>query len=239
MRLSRLTRQVVVASVAVLSLVACGKDSPTNPSPQPQPQPQPNRTIELGGPLDFGNVQIGQTVERELRINNRGTSTLTVTSFNGPSGYTASWTSGTVAAGAVQVSIVRFTPTEARSYSGTLTVVADHTAGNNQIAINAAGVRPPRPRFGLTGVGNTVFDLPKDAARLRIIGNYSGNSSNFIVRIAGRLVVNELLGTGWSQTRYQGDHLVPSQCAAAAGATCVVEIVDSTGVAWSFEELVQ
>ena len=85
-----------------------------------------------------------------------------------------------------------------------------------------------------------MFDLPKDAARLRIIGIYNGRSENFIVHVAGRSVVNEIIGTNTpftSGTRYQGDHLVPTQCASAAGTTCVVEIVSSTGVEWSFEEL--
>ena len=228
-------RHVLVALATALTLAACGGDkNPNNPSPQPQA----NRTIELGGSLDFGNVQIGRTSDRELRINNRGTSPMTVTGFSGPPGFTASWTSGTVAAGGVQVSTVHFTPTEAKSYDGTLTVQADHTAGTNRILITAAGV-PLRPRFALTGVGSALFDLPKDTTRLRIIGTYNDSGSNFIVRIASRLVVNELVGTAWNQTRYQGDHVVPSECASPTASRCVVEIVNSSGVAWSFEELVQ
>jgi hypothetical protein len=227
-------RHVLVALVTALTVVGCGSDkNPNNPSPQPQA----NRTIELGGPLDFGNVQVGHTSERQLRINNRGTSPMTVTGVSGPPGFTASWTSGTVAAGGVQVSVVQFTPTEAKNYGGTLTVQADQTAGTNMIAITATGV-PPRPRFGLTGVGNATFDLPQDATRLRIIGTYNDSSANFIVHIASRLVVNELVGTAWKQPRYEGDHAVPAECGSPTASRCVVEITNSSGVAWSFEELV-
>lgn len=175
-----------------------------------------------------------------IRVLNRGNATMTVTGLSGPGGgaFVASWTQGAVAAGQWQDITVRFTPTEVRSYNGTLTVQADHTSGANTMPIVAAGILPPRPQFTRTGIGNTVFDMPRDVRRLRIIGIYQGNSSNFIIRIAGRLVVNELIGRSWpTGTRYQGDHLVPSECAASAGTTCVVEITNSTGVEWSFEEI--
>ena len=46
--------------------------------------------------------------------------------------------------------------------------------------------------------------MPLYVARVRIIGTDTGNNSNFILRIAGRLLANELLGTSWSATRYDG-----------------------------------
>jgi hypothetical protein len=63
------------------------------------------------------------------------------------------------------------------------------------------------------------FAVPRDA----------GFSSNFIVRIGGRLTVNELLGAGWNQTRYDGTLLT--------GGGGVVSITNSSGVNWSFEEV--
>jgi len=64
--------------------------------------------------------------------------------------------------------------------------------------------------------------------RVRVIGTYTGYSSNFIVWVGGDLLVNELLGTGWGQTRYDGTLLTTGG---------VVEIIHSSGVSWSFTEV--
>ena len=77
----------------------------------------------LGRHLSFGDVPMGTTVERELRIYNQGSSPLTVTGMTGPGGYTATWTSGTIPPNnGSQQTKIRFTPTENRTYNGTLTV---------------------------------------------------------------------------------------------------------------------
>jgi len=78
-----------------------------------------------------------------------------------------------------------------------------------------------------SGNGDTVFDMPTYVERVRIIGTYNGYSSNFIVWVGGDLLVNELLRTGWGQTRYDGTLLTTGG---------VVEIIHSSGVSWSFEE---
>jgi hypothetical protein len=89
---------------------------------------------------------------------------------------------------------------------------------------------PPAPIFERTGVGNTVFDMPRTVTRVHISGAYEQHCENFIVRIGGKLVVNEILGACsiGSGIHYNGDHLVSGG---------VVEITDSNGVAWSIKEL--
>jgi hypothetical protein len=77
-------------------------------------------------------------------------------------------------------------------------------------------------------VGNTVFDMPASISRVRIVGVYRASSSNFIVRVGGRLIVNELVGRSWGQERYEGVHLVTGG---------VTEITNSSGVEWSFVEV--
>jgi hypothetical protein len=86
----------------------------------------------------------------------------------------------------------------------------------------------PATLFTRSGVGNTVFDMPTYVSRARIAGTYTGSSSNFIVKIGGRLIVNELVGTSFGQTRYEGTHLVDGG---------VVAIENSTGVSWSISEV--
>lgn len=216
-----MTRGLTVLALSLV-LVGCNGDSPAGPTPAPTA----TRIIQLEADLAFGNIQVGTTFEAVLRIYNRGTEPLTVTGMTGPTGYTSSWTSGTIAPGTSQAATIRFSPTAAQTYNGTLTVAANHTSGANTIPVSGTG---QREIFRRSGIGDTVFDMPLDVARVRIIGTYTQNSSNFIVRIGGRTIVNELLGTGWNMTRYDGTLLT--------GGGGVTEVRLSSGVSWSFEEV--
>jgi hypothetical protein len=213
----RIPVAVILASIA---LAGCGS-SPTAPS-----NPTPTKAIRLEGNMAFGEIAVGATFDATLRVFSTGTQPLTVTGLSGPSAYTASWTSGTIPAGASQTITIRFSPTAATTYNGTLSVQSDSLSGTNSIAISGTGVRD---LFRRSGSGDTVFDMPLDVARVRVVGTYTSNSSNFIVRIGGRLIVNELLGTFWNQTRYDGTLLT--------GGGGVVAIANSSGVAWSIDEV--
>ena len=83
--------------------------------------------------------------------------------------------------------------------------------------------------FTIAGSGDNVFDLPTRITRIKITGTYGGFSANFIVWIAGRLIVNELMGTAWNQTAFEGTYLL------TAGG--VVEVKQSSGVGWTFTEV--
>jgi hypothetical protein len=90
------------------------------------------------------------------------------------------------------------------------------------------GVRDP---FMRSGTGNTVFDMPTDVSRVEITGTYNGNCQNFVVRVGGRLIVNEILGSCSVATagrRYSGQHLVTGG---------VTEITNSSGVSWTITEI--
>jgi hypothetical protein len=223
-----MTQRLAAVVVCLLVGSACS-DSPTTPTQTVQTQ---TRIIRLGGNLNFGDNVIGTTrTDGVLTITNEGTAVLTVTGITVPAGgvYGASWTSGTIAPGTTQTVAIRFSPVTVGNYSGTLTVNGDQTSGTNTIPIVGTGVPVPRPTFSRTGTGDAVFDMPLDVARVRVIGIFTGSSSNFIVRIAGRLLVNELIGTFWNTTRYDGTLLT--------GGGGVVSITNSSGVAWSFEEI--
>ena len=61
--------------------------------------------------------------------------------------------------------------------------------------------------FTKSGTGDTVFDLPASVTRIRIQATYSANiptTANFIVRIAGANVVNEVLGASQISTMFDG-----------------------------------
>jgi hypothetical protein len=88
--------------------------------------------------LAFGNVLAGTTTAAAMTITNTGTGVLTVSGMSGPSGFNASWTSGTIAAGGSQAVTIGFAPTAAGMYGGTITVSGDQTSGSNTITASGS-----------------------------------------------------------------------------------------------------
>lgn len=224
-------KRYLLALFLSVTFAACGGDggSPTSPSPAPNQQ---TRIIHIDGDLDFGDVRVGESVQKTLRVFNQGNSPMTVTGITGPTGnaFTASFTQGTIQPNnGFQDVTIRFTPTEHRSYSGTATIQANHTAGSDTKQVTARGVRDP---FTRSGSGPTVFDMPTGITRVRITGNKPGSCENFIIWIGGRLVVNEIIGTCsiGIGPNYDGTHLVSGT---------VVEVRSSIGVNWTITEIQQ
>jgi hypothetical protein len=183
--------------------------------------------------MAFGNVNVGESATRTLTITNSGNAAITFTALTatggtGTAGFTASPTSGTIAAGSSIQVVVKFSPSAAQGYSHVLTVIGNQTSGNAAINVSGSGVNN-NPIYSKAGTGDNVFTLPSYVSRVRIQAVYTQNSSNFIVKVSGSLVVNELLGTGWGQTTFDGTYLV------AAGGT--VQITNSSGVSWTFTEV--
>ncbi|MEO7160638.1 MAG: hypothetical protein ABJA84_03445 [Polaromonas sp.] len=85
--------------------------------------------------------------------------------------------------------------------------------------------------FTKSGTGDTVFEIPARVTRIRIQGSVTvaGKDSNFIVHIAGKSVVNEIIGASRSPVTFDGTYLLNG------GGT--VEISSSSGVSWTFTEV--
>lgn len=86
------------------------------------------------------------------------------------------------------------------------------------------------PLFTKVGTGANVFDMPTYITRIRIQATYPGSCENFIVHIAGRGVVNEILGTcsiGLGRT-FDGTFLTSGG---------VTEVLFSNGLTWTFTEV--
>ena len=140
-----------VVLLGALAAAACGKSSPAAPTPTSPSTSASTRVVSLSGSLAFGTVEIGKTSDLTLTISNTGTGALSVTGITGPGGYTPSWTSGTIAPGGAQHVTVRFAPTAAQSYGGTLEVNGDHTSGTNTTPLSGTGA-PPAPTLAtITG----------------------------------------------------------------------------------------
>jgi len=108
--------------------------------------------------------------------------------------------------------------------SGKATVYIDTT----EWSLRGTKLLTVRSLWSRSGEGDSVFDMPTYVSRVRVIGTYTGYSSNFIVYVGGSLLVNELLGTGWGTTTYDGTLLTTGG---------VVEIKYSSGVSWSFTQV--
>lgn len=225
----------LATAVSLAALVsACGSSSAA-PTSTPPPAAV-TKIITVSGNLAFGSVNIGASADRTFTINNSGNTTLTYTSFScaggsGPTGYTATPTSGTVAPGATTTVNVHFAPTTAGFLSCVLNVVGDQTGGGAAINVSGTGVNP-NPIFVQSGVGDNVFTLPSYVTRVRVDATYGGSCQNFIVHIGTALPINIIIGTcSVADTRspFSGTYSVSN-----GG---VVTITSSTGVAWTFTEL--
>ena len=83
-------------------MAACGDDTPASPSP--------TSAITLSGNMNFGSVTVGTTGTSTLTIANTGAGELTITGVSYPSGFTGTFTSGTIPANASQAVTVTFAP---------------------------------------------------------------------------------------------------------------------------------
>jgi hypothetical protein len=179
---------------------------PTTPAPTPTPPaPPPIPRVTLVGVVTNANTNlpVGSAV-----VSVTSTTNTSMTDGNGFFSIPG------VAAGSVTVTI------SAANYNRaveTFTLPATDTRRDVRIV----------PFWTAKGTGNTVFDMPTYVSRVRITGSYPSNSTNFIIRIGGRLVVNELLGRAWGSTTYSGLHLTTGG---------VVEITNSRDVEWTFAQ---
>ena len=126
-------------SVSTLALSGTGTAAPT-------------RIIGLSGNLAFGDVQVGTSATTTLTLSNSGNSTLTWSGLSTGNGvFTASATSGTVAAGGSANVTLTFTPAAATSYSSTLTVTSDATSGTNTTTLSGTGTAAATRIIGISG----------------------------------------------------------------------------------------
>jgi len=108
--------------------------------------------------------------------------------------------------------------------SGSANIYFDTTQGG----IRGHKTLKVRSLWSKSGKGDNVFDMPTYVKRVRVNATYTGYAANFIVHINGSYWINELMGTAFDQTRFNGTYLTD-------GGT--VEILSSSGVSWSFTQV--
>lgn len=214
--------KILVLSVLFCLMLSCNKNSTTPEIPVPTPTPKVVTLTAVTVTSNRSIIYVGQ-LERM---------TATVTMSDG----TTEVATGTWGSRNTRVATV--------NQSGLVTGIdAGNVAIFFEMIVNPSGIAASdvtiqdllgskkltvKKLWSRSGVGNNVFDMPKSVSRVRVIGTYTGYSSNFIVYVDGWLLVNELLGVGWGTTRYAGTHLTTGG---------VVEIQYSSGVSWSFTQV--
>ena len=96
-------------------------------------------TIALPEALTFADTKVGETVSKVLTISNPSAVALNVTAITLPTGFTGDWSNGTIAAGGKKEVNVSFKPTEAKEYTGTITVESDGS-GRNTLTVSGKGI---------------------------------------------------------------------------------------------------
>ena len=125
------------------------------------------KIIGVTGSLAFGNVLTGTTATAALTITNSGNTALTISGLDYPTGFSGAW-SGSIPSGGSQNVPVTFAPAAAITYSGTVMINSDATAGPNTISATGIG--------SVSLVTNVVFqddfnDDSIDPTKWRTAGN--------------------------------------------------------------------
>jgi len=193
----------VLPVMILVGLVACGGGS-DGPGPSPTP------TVTLTGTVT--NASTGA-----------GIGGATVTVVDGANAGKAASTDGAGSFSLTNLQPGGFTVrARAQYYEDNAVGVTVTSNTSTSLALR------PIPPFTKSGTGDVVFDMPTTVRRVRIQGRYTAFAQNFIVYIANDLTVNELLGTAFGKTSFDGTYTTFGG---------VTEIRSSFGVRWTFTEV--
>jgi len=189
--------------------------SPT-PTPTPTPTPSPSPTPTPTSAALTGTVTIAQ-----------GGSSVSGATVRVLDGSASGRTTTTDSSGRYRFDGL---PIANTNFSATASGYTEDRRGTFVNGTNTLNFTLQAPLYSRSGTGDNVFTIPTYVTRIRIQGTYTGSCQNFIVHIAGRGVVNEILGTCSiaSGTRFDGTYVTSGG---------VAEVLNSTGVSWTFTEV--
>ena len=158
--------------------------------------------ISLPETLTFADTKVGETASKVLTIKNTGNdAVLKVTAITYPTGFTGNWPSGTIAAGGEQVVKVSFKPTEAKAYTGTITVTSDAANaadGKNTLSVSGKGVlitaltaKGGTSEQGAAFPGLSVFPNPAGDLLNIKLPNQNGSFSLQLTDVNGQVVYEQ------------------------------------------------
>ena len=122
----------------------------------------------------------------------------------------------------------------------------DKLTGGNPAGPSSVGGTTNRATvvaWSATGTGPRIIDLPTSVTQIRIEGEYTGSSQNFVVWCgadsygdAGGLLVNTILGTFSGSTRYAGVHAARRDYNNQGDPCRQLEVVYSERLRWTITE---
>lgn len=129
--------------------------------------------------LSFGSVEIATTQEETFSITNTGTETITITNIITPTGFSVKSTTETITTGSSKTFTVSFSPSEVKSYHGTITVVSNTTSVNKTLLVEGIGISEiVGTETFLININETVLDFGDTSTA-------ATDSKNFIINNTG------------------------------------------------------
>lgn len=181
------------------------------------------RSISLSGDLAFSDTVVGETDTALLTITNTGTSPLNVTGVSLPDGFSGDFV-GTIPTGGAQSVLIVFTPTEAISYGGIISVASDATTGTSSYSISGTGTGETKIirlsgvlefstcKIGRTLASSLIIENQGNAtvtvASLTMPTGFSGSFSGTVA--AGEKQVVEVTFSPTTALAYSGEIVVVS-----------------------------
>lgn len=252
---------------ALLLLAACGGDgsAPTTPAPSPAPPPAPPPPAPPPGD-DHGDteasatpVDVPSTTDGELefsddvdyfrfRLNSSGGRLVIHTTGSADTAATLFGPSGLRLEDDNSGDLLNFRITVSDAAAGAYYVAVRPALGGillGEYSLHVAHTPPTIPgAWRAAGTGDRLLDLPTRIEFIRITGEFDGDSAAFVVWCGsdrdndrGGLLVSELLGTGWDQTRFSGTFRARREFNRAGDPCRQLEVVDSEGVRWTMAEV--
>jgi hypothetical protein len=200
-----------ILAIALLVVAACGS-SPTAPIlDSPSPTLSSVTLSVASSSLKFKRQTSSVTAVGTL--SNGTTQVVTSTCSN--------WRSDNV--GVLTVDSMG-TITAVGSGASTITTTCEGVSARGLVTLSLL----PDQVFTFNGTGDAAFDMPTYVTRVHITAGTFRLSSNFMVTVAGDVLVKALIGRSELSTTYDGTLITTGG---------VVEISNSDGVSWSFTEV--
>lgn len=130
--------------------------------------------------LDFGGVAPGATKSLEVSIHNTSAGSLTYSFVSSPTVYTATPTALSLGAGSTGTAFVKFSPTSAGTFPGTVTIKATSGGATNTIAtVTLAGSGSGRPDLiiSITNSAITAGTLTSKKVTLTLVIKNAGSAT--------------------------------------------------------------
>lgn len=97
------------------------------------------KVIDISGDLSFGKISIDTEISKTFTIKSVGTGPVIISSISSPQNFSVDWSGGTIEAGGSKDVNVKFSPSQAQSYSGEIIIQSNTSTSPNKIQVSGEG----------------------------------------------------------------------------------------------------